>query len=83
MHQVLESKPCDESEIMNKSITFYVNFAVRCARIEELCVILQSLSIKSEIMEIWNEFCSYLIDCKERDVSEERYHEIIEIGCPI
>ena len=29
-------------------------------------------------MEIWNEFCSYLIDCKERDVSEERYHEIIE-----
>lgn len=29
-------------------------------------------------MEIWNEFCSYLIDCKERNVSEERYHEIIE-----
>ena len=29
-------------------------------------------------MEIWNEFCSYLIDCKERDDSEERYHEIIE-----
>ena len=29
-------------------------------------------------MEIWNEFCSYLIDCKERNVSEDRYHEIIE-----
>ena len=30
------------------------------------------------MMEIWNEFCSYLIDCKERNVTEERYHEIIE-----
>lgn len=30
------------------------------------------------MMEIWNEFCSYLIDCRERNVSEERYHEIIE-----
>lgn len=29
-------------------------------------------------MENWNEFCSYLIDCRERNVSEDRYHEIIE-----
>lgn len=29
-------------------------------------------------METWNEFCTYLIDCKERNVSEQRYHEIIE-----
>ena len=29
-------------------------------------------------MDIWNEFCSYLIDCRERNVSEDRYHEIIE-----
>ena len=29
-------------------------------------------------MEAWNEFCSYLIDCKERNVSEGLYHEIIE-----
>ena len=30
------------------------------------------------MIEIWNEFCSYLIDCRKRNVSEERYHEIIE-----
>ena len=29
-------------------------------------------------METWNEFCTYLIDCKERNVSEQSYHEIIE-----
>lgn len=29
-------------------------------------------------MEIWNEFCSHLIFCKEKNVIEERYHEIIE-----
>lgn len=29
-------------------------------------------------MEDWNEFSSYLIDCKERNVSEELYHDIIE-----
>jgi hypothetical protein len=28
MRQVLELKPCDECETMNKSITFYVNFTV-------------------------------------------------------
>lgn len=43
-----------------------------------LCIFVLIYNKCNEMMEIWNEFCSYLIDCKERNVSEERYHEIIE-----
>ena len=35
---------CAESEIMNKSITFFAIFPVRCAGIEYFCVILQRSS---------------------------------------
>jgi hypothetical protein len=46
MHQVSESKPCAESEIMNKSITYYVNFTVWGARFEDFYVILHLHSAK-------------------------------------
>ena len=44
IHQDSESKPYAECEIMNKSITFFAIFPVRCAGIEYFCVILQRSS---------------------------------------